>query len=67
MDTLFLLTAARALIARGDIGHLALLAWAGFSSGLCVWALRELVASNRRFDDFVREIARLNQLMGGRS
>jgi hypothetical protein len=28
---------------------------------LLVWALRELVASNRRFDEFVKEIARLNR------
>jgi hypothetical protein len=30
--------------------------------GLLIWALRELAASNRRFNDFVSEIARLNQI-----
>jgi hypothetical protein len=35
--------------------------WASGASGLLVWALRELVASNRRFDEFVKEIARLNR------
>jgi len=29
---------------------------------LLVWTLRELKAANRRFKDFVREIATLNQL-----
>ena len=64
METLLLGEAVKALVERGDIGHLALLLWAAFTSGLLVWALRELVASNRRFDDFVREIAYLNQMMG---
>jgi hypothetical protein len=29
---------------------------------LLVWALKELAASNKRFNDFVSEIARLNKL-----
>ncbi|MBN9434441.1 MAG: hypothetical protein J0I45_18575 [Bosea sp.] len=49
-----------AFATRGDLGHLALFLWASGSSGLLVWALRELAASNRRFNDFVAEIARLN-------
>jgi hypothetical protein len=44
---------------RGDLAHLALL-WAGAASGLAAFALRELAASMRRFDDFVRELARFN-------
>ena len=47
---------------RGDLAHLALFLWATGASGLLVWALRELAASNRRFNDFVNEIARLNKL-----
>jgi hypothetical protein len=31
-----------------------------------VWTLKELAASNRRFSDFVKEIARLNRLFGDR-
>ena len=47
---------------RGDLAHLALFLWATGASGLLVWSLRELAASNRRFNDFVSEIARLNRL-----
>lgn len=51
----------QSVVERGDLAHLALFLWAGGASSLLVWALRELAASNRRFNDFVREIARLNQ------
>jgi hypothetical protein len=47
--------------ARGDLAHLALLLWAVTASGLAAFALRELAAATRRFDDFVRELARFNQ------
>jgi hypothetical protein len=52
----------KTVIARGDLAHLALFLWASGASGLLVWALRELAAANRRFEDFVKEIAALNQL-----
>lgn len=52
----------KTVIARGDLAHLALFLWASGASGLLVWALRELSAANRRFEDFVKEIAALNQL-----
>jgi len=52
----------RTIAARGDLAHLALFLWASGSSGLLVWSLRELAAANRRFEDFVREIAALNAL-----
>jgi hypothetical protein len=52
----------RSVVERGDLAHLALFLWATGASGLLVWALRELAATNRRFDEFVREIASLNQL-----
>ncbi len=47
---------------RGDLGHLALFLWASGASALLVWALKEIAASNRRFEDFVTEIARLERL-----
>ncbi|MQT12328.1 hypothetical protein [Segnochrobactrum spirostomi] len=52
----------QSIVERGDLAHLALFLWASSSSGLLVWALRELAASNRRFNDFVNELARLNAL-----
>ena len=55
----------RSIVERGDLAHLALFLWASGSSGLLIWALRELVRSNNRFNDFVTEIAKLTRLMGG--
>lgn len=52
----------RTVIARGDLAHLALFLWASGASALLIWALRELAAANKRFNDFVKEIATLNQL-----
>jgi hypothetical protein len=49
-------------VTRGDLAHLALFLWASGATGLLVWSLKELVAANRRFDDFVKEITQLNQL-----
>ncbi len=46
---------------RGDLAHLALLLWALSASALASFALRELTAASRRFDDFVRELARFNE------
>jgi hypothetical protein len=51
---------------RGDLAHLALLLWAGAASALAWFALRELAAASRRFDDFVRELARFNSTFGDR-
>jgi len=51
--------------ARGDLAHLALLMWALSASALAWFALRELAAACRRFDDFVRELARFNEHFGG--
>ena len=47
--------------ARGDLAHVALLLWALSASALAGFALRELTAASRRFDDFVRELARFNE------
>jgi hypothetical protein len=52
---------------RGDLAHLALFLWASGASAVLVWVLKELAAANRRFDEFVREIAHLNQLFKRRS
>jgi hypothetical protein len=52
--------------ARGDLAHLALLLWALVASGIAWFALRELAAASRRFDDFVRELARFNNAFGDR-
>lgn len=51
--------------ARGDLAHLALFLWAASTSALLVFTLRELAAKMRRFDDFVRELARFNERLGG--
>jgi len=45
---------------RGDLAHVALLLWALSASALAWFALREVAAASRRFDDFVRELARFN-------
>jgi hypothetical protein len=47
-------------VARGDLAHLALFLWASAASALAGYALRELGEARRRFDDFVRELARFN-------
>jgi hypothetical protein len=57
----------RTFMERGDLAHLALLAWAGAASAAAWFALRELAAQTRRFDDFVRELARFNDRFGGHS
>lgn len=52
--------------ARGDLAHLALFLWATSASTLAAFALREVTAASRRFDDFVRELARFNERFGGK-
>jgi hypothetical protein len=52
---------------RGDLAHLALFLWASAASALAWFALRELAAAMRRFDDFVRELARFNRRFGGKT
>lgn len=52
----------RTIAERGDLAHLALACWATSTSVLLVWTLRELAEANKRFNDFVHEIATLNQL-----
>jgi hypothetical protein len=55
----------RTFATRGDLAHLALFLWAVSASGLAWFALRELAAFVRRFEDFVRELARFNERLGG--
>lgn len=52
--------------ARGDLAHLALLLWAMSATALAWFTLRELTAASRRFDDFVRELARFNDHFRGK-
>jgi hypothetical protein len=54
-----------AVIAKGDLAHLALFLWAVAASALLFTLLRELARSNERFDDFVRELARFNRRHSG--
>jgi hypothetical protein len=49
---------------RGDLAHLALFLWASGASTALLFALRELAAAARRFDDFVRELAQFNARAG---
>ena len=50
-----------AVISRGDLAHLALFAWAIGASALLAMTLRDLLAANRRFDEFVRELSVFNR------
>ena len=54
----------KTIATRGDLAHLALFLWASGASAVLVWTLRELGAANKRFEDFVKEIASLNRLFG---
>lgn len=53
----------KTVVQRGDLAHLALFLWATGASTLLVWSLREMARVNQHFNDFVREIATLNQLL----
>jgi hypothetical protein len=48
-------------VEHGDLGHIALLLWAGGASLLLSRMLKELGEANRRFDAFVRELTLFNQ------
>jgi hypothetical protein len=53
--------------ARGDLAHVALFLWASAATALLIFVVRELSAAMRRFDDFVRELARFNDRFKGRT
>ncbi len=57
-------TITDSILARGDLAHLALFLWASGASALLFHAFREIAAANRRFDAFVRELARFNTRHG---
>ena len=57
----------RTFTERGDLAHLALFLWASATTALLIFAVRELSAAMRRFDDFVRELSRFNERFNGRS
>ena len=52
---------------RGDLAHVALFLWAASATAIASFALRELAAAIRRFDEFVRELSRFNDRFGGRN
>lgn len=54
-----------AIATRGDLAHLALLAWAVAASLFALLLLRESAHASRRFDAFVRELARFNRRFSG--
>jgi len=51
------------ILLRGDLAHLALFLWATAATALSWYALREMSRSNRRFEDFIAAIARVDRLI----
>lgn len=51
----------KSVVERGDLAHLALFLWASGASAALLFTLRELAAATRRFDDFIRALARFNR------
>ncbi|QDG78426.1 hypothetical protein [Labrenzia sp. PHM005] len=51
------------VLTRGDLAHLALFLWAVTATLIGLVLVRELSLSNRRFSDFVSEVARLNRYL----
>lgn len=50
----------RAIAEKGDLAHVALLLWALGASAAFFRAFSEVARASRRFDEFVRELARFN-------
>jgi len=59
-------TLLRTFAERGDLTHLALLLWALVSTFAFLRTLAELGHATRRFDAFVRELARFNARLNDR-
>jgi hypothetical protein len=57
-------TVTQTILQRGDLGHIALFLWASGASALLLLAFREMAAAQRRFEAFVRELARFNARHG---
>ena len=53
-----------AILERGDLAHLALFLWACAATAQAHFTLREVSETRRRFDAFVRELARFNRRFG---
>ena len=53
-----------AFLERGDLAHLALFLWAAGASALLARSLADIAAAHRRFDTFLRELARFNTRYG---
>ncbi|KZL20974.1 hypothetical protein PsAD2_00966 [Pseudovibrio axinellae] len=51
------------LAERGDLAHVALGAWAGTSTSLLLWALKQLIQFNKRFEEFMCELEKLNHIL----
>lgn len=54
-----------AILAHGDLGHIALLLWAASASFASFALFKEIQAANRRFDLFVRELHAFNRSILG--
>ncbi len=52
-----------ALSERGDLAHVVLGAWAGTSTSMLLWALKQVIRFNRRFEEFMHELEKLNQIL----
>ncbi|SDQ88799.1 hypothetical protein [Pseudovibrio sp. Tun.PSC04-5.I4] len=48
---------------QGDLAHMVLGAWAGTSTSLLVWVLKQVIRFNRRFEEFMAELEKLNQML----
>lgn len=51
------------LAANGDLAHVVLGAWAGTSTSMLLWALKQVIRFNRRFEEFMCELEKLNSLL----
>ncbi len=51
------------LTANGDLAHVVLGAWAGTSTSMLLWALKQVIRFNRRFEEFMCELEKLNSLL----
>lgn len=60
MQDIPMVSVLNGVIARSDLADLVLLAWAMTASAAALALLRELNAANARFEDFIRELHRVN-------
>lgn len=48
---------------HGDLAHMVLAAWAGSSTSMMIWALKQVIRFNRRFEDFMEALEQLNTVL----